>query len=152
MEYTGRIMKLLPTRSGISQRTGNKWKSLPFVFEYYEHENDRFSDKVYLETLDTAIMEKIGQFVEKDANGQAVVLNGEIKMTQNIEVRCGFGHSIRQYDGKFYNEVKLYRMEVLTQATNNADGGNYETAVPAGDAPELNSFEELQTNTDNLPF
>ena len=32
MEFQGRIAKLLPIRQGVSQRTGNEWKSLPFNF------------------------------------------------------------------------------------------------------------------------
>ena len=35
MEFIGRVKKILPLRSGISQRTGNEWKSLPFIFENY---------------------------------------------------------------------------------------------------------------------
>lgn len=45
MEFTGRISKVLPVRSGTSQR-GNEWQALPFVFEYFEHENDRYADSV----------------------------------------------------------------------------------------------------------
>ena len=44
MEFTGRIAKLLPIRQGVSQRTGNEWKSLPFIFEYFEHESDRYAE------------------------------------------------------------------------------------------------------------
>ena len=28
MEFQGRIAKILPARTGVSQRTGNEWKSL----------------------------------------------------------------------------------------------------------------------------
>ena len=44
MEFQGRIAKLLPIRQGVSQRTGNEWKSLPFIFEYFEHDSDRYAD------------------------------------------------------------------------------------------------------------
>ena len=44
MEFQGRIAKVLPIRQGVSQRTGNEWKSLPFIFEYFEHDSDRYAD------------------------------------------------------------------------------------------------------------
>ena len=56
MEFDGRILKILPKRSGKSQRTGNEWVAQPFVFEFFEHPTDRYSDKVVLETYDTDII------------------------------------------------------------------------------------------------
>ena len=86
MEFIGRIQKVLPVRSGVSQRTGNEWKSLPFVFEYYERPDDRWSDKVLLETFDVNIMAQIGAYLKKGADGKAIVENGECVMTGDI--RC----------------------------------------------------------------
>ena len=54
MEFEGRIQRVLPVRSGTSQR--GEWKALPFVFEYFESDEQRWSDKVLLETFDTNIM------------------------------------------------------------------------------------------------
>lgn len=90
MEFQGRIAKLLPVRSGVSQRTGNEWKALPFIFEYFENPTDRFADSVMLETFDTKVIENL---------------------KEGMEVRCGFGHKTREYEGKTYNELKLYKIE-----------------------------------------
>ena len=76
-----RISKLLPVRSGVSQRKGNEWKALRFVFEYFEHETDRYADSVMLETFDTKVIENL---------------------KEGMEVRCGFGHRTREYEGKTY--------------------------------------------------
>ena len=59
MEFTGRVKKILPLRSGVSQRTGNEWKSLPFIFEYFENSTDRFADTVMLETFDTNVIDNL---------------------------------------------------------------------------------------------
>ena len=59
MEFQGRIAKLLPIRQGVSQRTGNEWKSLPFIFEYFEHDSDRYADSVLLETFDTKVIDNL---------------------------------------------------------------------------------------------
>ena len=101
MEFTGRIAKLLPIRQGVSQRTGNEWKSLPFIFEYFENPSDRYADSVMLETFDTNVI-------------------GNLK--EGMEVRCGFGHRTREYtkDGKtmIINDIRLYKIECVRKAQN----------------------------------
>ena len=101
MEFQGRIAKLLPIRQGVSQRTGNVWKSLPFIFEYFEHESDRYADSVLLETFDTNVIDNL---------------------QEGMEVRCGFGHRTREYtkDGKtmIINDIRLYKIESVRKAQN----------------------------------
>ena len=101
MEFQGRIAKLLPIRQGVSQRTGNEWKSLPFIFEYFEHESDRYADSVMLETFDTNVIDNL---------------------QEGMEVRCGFGHRTREYtkDGKtmIINDIRLYKIESVRKVQN----------------------------------
>ena len=101
MEFTGRIAKLLPIRQGVSQRTGNEWKSLPFIFEYFEHDSDRYADSVLLETFDTKVIDNL---------------------QEGMEVICGFGHKTREYtkDGKtmVINDIRLYKIESVRKAQN----------------------------------
>lgn len=120
MEFTGRISKVLPVRSGTSQR-GNEWQSLPFVFEYFEHENDRYADSALLETFDTNIIRGILNCCEHDATGGLVVENGTLKLTREIQCLCGFGHKakpITKSDGSqiTINELRLYKLESVKQA------------------------------------
>lgn len=109
MEFTGRIMKVLPMRTGMSTKTGNEWRSVPFVFEYFENPSDRYSDKVLLETFDEKIIPQI---------------------VENLPVRIGFGHHVREYtskDGKTMtiNEIRMYKFESLSQGANQgAQGAN----------------------------
>lgn len=101
MEFQGRIVKLLPIRQGVSQRTGNEWKSLPFIFEYFENPSDRYADSVMLETFDTKVIENL---------------------KEGMEVRCGFGHKTREYtkDDKtmIINDIRLYKIESVRKAAN----------------------------------
>ena len=102
MEFQGRIAKLLPIRQGVSQRTGNEWKSLPFIFEYFEHESDRYADSVILETFDTNVIDNL---------------------KEGMEVICGFGHkakTITKQDGTqtTINEMRLYKIESVRKAQN----------------------------------
>ena len=102
MEFQGRIAKLLPIRQGVSQRTGNEWKSLPFIFEYFEHDSDRYADSVLLETFDTKVIDNL---------------------KEGMEVKCGFGHKTREFtkqDGTtaVINDLRLYKIESVRKAQN----------------------------------
>ena len=130
MEFTGRVKKLLPKRSGKSQRTGNDWEVLPFIFEYFEEDNKRFADSVVLETLDTNAMKLL---------------------QEGMEIKVSFSHKAREYNGNFYNELRIYNLEFLDKApqepaqkTNDAATGNQPT--PQSQAPQ-----EGEKN-DDLPF
>lgn len=118
MEFEGRISKVLPVRSGTSVR--GEWKTLPFVFEYFENDDQRWSDKVLLETMDPAIMGQIGAYVVRGADHKGIVENGCMKLKAEIKCRCGFAHSVREWtdkDGKtsHLNQVRLYKFDILSE-------------------------------------
>lgn len=136
MEFTGRVKAILPKRSGTSARTGNEWVALPFIFEYFEHETDRYADRVLLETFDTKVIDNL---------------------KEGMEVRCGFSHKVREYEGKTYNELRLYKIECVSAANKPAQGAN---AAPAGNQPttqtnapqgQQNAAQEGAAE-DELPF
>ena len=132
MEFQGRIAKLLPIRQGVSQRTGNEWKSLPFIFEYFENPSDRYADSVMLETFDEKVINNL---------------------KEGMEVRCGFGHKTHEYtkDGKtmIINDIRLYKIESVRkeQPAVNTDGvgAQQQGATPA---PQ----QQGGGDEDDLPF
>lgn len=129
MEFQGRIAKLLPMRSGTSQRTGNEWKSLPFVFEYFEHDTDRWADSVVLATFDTKVIENL---------------------KEGMEVICGFGHKakdVTKQDGTktTINELRLYKIESIRKQ--NATQAPAPAPQPAPE-PQNQAGDE----NDDLPF
>ena len=131
MEFTGRIKQVLPMRSGTSQRTGNEWKSLPFIFEYFENPSDRYADSVVLETFDTKVIENL---------------------KEGMEVRCGFGHRVRtfQKDGKemTINELRLYKIESIRKAQQPAPQQQVEDNSPQ---PQPQGGQNNEA-ADDLPF
>ena len=136
MEFTGRIAKVLPMRSGTSQRTGNEWKALPFVFEYFENPSDRYADSVLLETFDTKVIENL---------------------KEGMEVRCGFGHKakpITKQDGttSIFNEIRLYKIECI-RAANQPTGGANDGGAGNQPTPQQNAAQnEQKSDDDDLPF
>lgn len=134
MEFQGRIAKLLPIREGVSQRTGNPWKAQPFVFEYFEIPEQWWSDKVVLETYDAKIIEQL---------------------KEGMDVRCGFGHSVREYEGRTYNEVRLRRIEFLSkqQEATATQQQAQQTTTPQAEQPGTTAdVEGEEKKDDDLPF
>ena len=155
MEFEGRIIRVLPVRRGTSQN-GNEWKRLPFVFAYYENGEQRWEDRVLLETWDTTWMAQIGQFCVKGADGKVVVENGSVKLNViDIKCRCGFSHGVKDVNRKdgsgvvTMNELKCYKLEVIQQqmTAGNASGAAAQQTMPFG-APQPQGGGE----TDDLPF
>lgn len=151
MEFQGRIAKVLPIRHGVSQRTGNEWKSLPFVFEYFESGEQRWSDKVLLETIDTNIMAQIGKYLKKGPDGKAVIENGECVMLGELKCKCGFSNSVRTFDKQdgtkaTINEVRMYKFEVLAQGAAVAQQQAQQPAFQPQPQPQGGG------ETDDLPF
>ena len=133
MEFQGRIKKVLPLRSGTSQK--GEWKALPFVFEYFEHDTDRYADSVILETFDTKVIENL---------------------KEGMEVVCGWSHKakdIKKQNGEeaTINELRLYKIESVRKAAQNAlqqANVNYGVQSPT---PQPNGGQE-EEKADDLPF
>ena len=162
MEFEGRISRVLPVRTGTSQR--GEWKALPFVFEYFETEDQRWSDKVLLETFDTNIMAQIGAYLKKGADGKAVVENGECVLMYELKCRIGFSHSVRDFDKQdgtkgTSNNIRCYKFEIAgqqgqqTRPTGNAAGTTAAPVIPpTAPFPPFPPQSAEGGQTDDLPF
>ena len=123
-------------RQGTSARTGNEWYAQPFVFEYYEHETDRYADSVVLETFDTNIIPHL---------------------KEGMEVICGFGHkakTITKQDGTqtTINEMRLYKIERV-KGTNKAPQAANAPAGAQQTAAQPIAVQTAQNDAnDDLPF
>ena len=132
MKFQGRIKKLLPTRQGVSQRTGNEWKAQPFIFEYFENPNDRYADEVLLETFDTNIIPHL---------------------KENMEVVIGFGHKVREFTPttgeragqlQYINDLRIYSLQSVAKAQAQA----HQDTTATSPAPQSAGGQE----DDDLPF
>lgn len=150
MEFEGRIAKVLPVRSGTGQK--GEWKVLPFVFEFFESADQRWSDKVYLETMDHDVMRAIGQFVERGPDNKGIEENGQMKLKVEIKCRCGFSHSVREWEGKMYNRIQLYKFELVhgTAAIPQHTEQKQEQQQPL--TVQHPYFPPVQGEEDDLPF
>ena len=155
MEFEGRIQRVLPVRSGTSQR--GEWKALPFVFEYFENGEQRWSDKVLLETFDTNIMAQIGQYLKKGADGKAVIENGECVMLGELRCKCGFSHSVRTFEKQdgtkaTINDVRLYKFEMLVQGAAVTQQHTQQQAFQQQQQQQSPFPPQAPADDDDLPF
>lgn len=149
MKYEGRISRVFAVKSGVSARTGNAWKSMPFVFQYFESEESRYPDSVYLETMDTAVMSKIGKFLKKGDDGKAIVTDGEMKIERDIKATCSWYISAIEMnrDGKksIYNQMRAYSIDIAEEAEPKQE--EPKPTDPAKAAPVA-----VQEDLEDLPF
>lgn len=124
----------LPARQGVSLRTGNEWKALPFIFEYFENPNDRYADEVVLETFDTNIIPHL---------------------KENMEVIIGFGHRVREFtpttgdragQPQYINDLRIYSFQSVAKAQAHQDGANSTAATSLAPQPTEGG------QVDDLPF
>jgi len=134
MEFNGRISQVLPARTGISQQTGKEWTVQPFIFEYFEHEHDRYPDRVFLEALDV-----------KQA----------LKVVEGAEVCVGFGHSVREWTNKdgvvqYYNQLRVYKLELIRMPGDKPKEPTIQP--PLSPAPTPETPKETPADGSDLPF
>ena len=149
MVFEGKIIRVLPTRGGVSERTGNQWKALPFVFSYYEPGQERVDDRVLLETFDTNVMAQIAQYCVKGQDGKAVIENGSVKLAGQIPCKIGFGHKVREFQNRqgetvTVNELRIYSIEI----------GTASQQQPTAQHPQQSQapFPPQTEENDDLPF
>lgn len=148
MEFEGRIIRVFPTRTGTSQR--GEWKALPFVFAYFESGEQRFEDRVRLETFDTNAMKQIAKYCVTDQEGKAVIENGSLKLkTLDIKCRCGFSHNVKDVQKKdsneivTINEIRCYKLEITAASQQHPQQSQQQPQAP---------FPPKTEENDDLPF
>ena len=124
---------MLPEQSG-TNREGKEWRRLDFIFEYFERADDRYTDKVALSIMNERIK--------------------ECDLHEGEEVTIGFGHTVREYQGRYYNDLRCYmikkairgiaaRLEAMQKQVEEMQITGTNTAPKA---------EAKQEENDNLPF
>lgn len=123
MEVQGRISKILPMRKG-KRSDGSEWRSQEFIVEFFETADQRWSDKVVLNAMNERI--------------------DEYDLHEGEEVRVGFSHGVREYQGKWYPEFHIYKFETVAAQPQ----PTVKVEEPTAPAPE----PAQEKKDDDLPF
>ena len=131
MEITGKIIAVLPAQGGVSQRTGNQWKSQDYVIETHDQYPKKCCFRVFGE-------EKINQF--------------NIQLGEEMTV--SFDIDSHEYQGRWFNDVRAWAVNRTIQVPGAAPVAG---AAPAGAAPAESPFPPQQPaaeggSADDLPF
>lgn len=139
MEFTGRIIKALEPRGGVSNRTGNPWKMQDFVIE-----------------------ETMGQFPKRmvfNVFGEENLNRFNIQEGQ--EVTVSFDVNAREYNGRWYNDIRAWNVVPAAQAVPAQAAAQPAVPFPPAEqpmaaapaaAPAQPSFETAPDESSDLPF
>ncbi len=124
MEITGRIIQKLALQEGTSAKGG--WKKQDFIIET----SDKFPKKVC-----------VSAWTEKVDDLNRYNINDEVKLSVNLESR--------EYNGKWYTDVRFWKIEPASAASAPQRNDNVSQAPPVFE--ESNSFGNDNVS-DDLPF
>ena len=166
MEFEGRIIRVLPARTG-TRHDGTTWVDLSFVFAYYENGEQRFEDSVLVNTFDTNIIRSISQFLAKtkDAEGKEKVVyeNDCAKMlVPHIPCRCGFSlraKTVKKKDESGFvviQENRCYKLEILGSQQQQQQPAPQSQSQQMPFPPQVDNFgypiQPHNPEDDDLPF
>ena len=134
MDITGRIIAVLPERSGVSSRSGSEWRVGSYVLETQE----QYPKKM---CFDVFGVDRIQQF--------------NIQVGEMITV--SFDIDAHEYNGRWFNSIRAFRVDRNVQASSAPEAGAPvpPQAVPfnatPAPAPDVAPFDGEGGDSD-LPF
>lgn len=133
MELSGKIIAALEPRGGVSQRTGNTWKSQEFVIETHEQYPKHCVFRVF---------------------GEDRLRDFDLKV--NEEVTVSFDIDAHEYQGRWYNDITVWRVQrgIVDAGAPAAPvvSAPAPAAAPAPTAAPAASSFEAEGTADDLPF
>lgn len=138
MEITGKIIAALEPRGGVSQRTGNTWKSQEYVIETIEQYPKRCVFNI---------------FGEDNINRFAIEVGKEYTVSFDINAR--------EWQGRWFNDVRAWNVVPAVATAQPAPNdmppfaepapAAASAAAPAAQADPLGAAAQGES-TDDLPF
>lgn len=145
IKLTGRIAEVMPVVEGISERTGNPWKSQEYLFEYFAWSGARFANRMVARVF-----------------GEEDIAKFNLKQGEEVTLTIRFDANKSKDGTRWFNEIRINNVEraAATQATQLPAQPQIE-APQAANAPQANNyppgFERPATSPENgkdddLPF
>lgn len=127
MEIKGRIIAVMPVRTGASQKNGEGWASQEYVIETLEQYPKRCMFNVFGE-------DKIKQF----------------NIQQGGEYLVKFDINAREYNGRWYNDIRAWKVEPAQAEQAQAQEQPFPNA--GADAIPAPTIAPPNNGTDSSPF
>ena len=133
MEIIGKAIAALPVKSGVSQRTGEQWQSREYVIETQE----QYQKRICFEVFGT---DKLKEF----------------NIRNNDLIKVYFDITAREYNGKWYNSIRAWKVEHVNQDGSAAGATAAPAAATAPQAPQAPATQAAapaaQESEEDLPF
>ncbi|KAA6335403.1 hypothetical protein EZS27_016361 [termite gut metagenome] len=130
MEFSGRIIAVLPPKSGVGKATGNEWKAQEYVIESHEQYPKRMCFEVFGG-------DKIQQF--------NIQLNEEIIVSFDIDAR--------QWQDRWFNSIRAWKVERERGVTGEPSPATNVAYTPTSQpSPTITSEFTQGDANDDLPF
>ena len=133
-KLTGRIAEVMPVVSGISDRTGNPWKSQEYLFEYFAWSGAKYANRMVVRVF-----------------GEDDIAKFNLKQGEEVTLTIRFDANKSKDGSRWFNEIRISNVERPQAAQQPAQPQN--AAPQAANAPQVNNnppgFERPATSPEN---
>ena len=143
VKLTGRIAEVMPVVSGISDRTGNPWKSQEYLFEYFAWSGAKYANRMVARVF-----------------GEDDIAKYNLKQGEEVTLTIRFDANKSKDGSRWFNEIRINNVErpqgtqqpaqaaqQAPQTTNAPAAAQQSVAQPIAPQTAVN-----QDDNDDLPF
>lgn len=142
IKLTGRIAEVMPVVEGISERTGNPWKSQEYLFEYFAWSGAKYANRLVARVF-----------------GEDDIAKFNLKQGEEVTLTIRFDANKSKDGSRWFNEIRINNVE-RPQAAQHPAQPQIEAPQAAKSTEPLNNppgFERPATSPENgkdddLPF
>ena len=141
VKLTGRIAEVMPVVSGISDRTGNPWKSQEYLFEYFAWSGAKYANRMVARVF-----------------GEDDIAKFNLKQGEEVTLTIRFDANKSKDGSRWFNEIRISNVErpqgtqQPTQATNAPQPNNNPPGFERPATSPENGQNKEGGDDDDLPF
>ena len=134
VKLVGRIAEVMPVVSGVSERTGNPWKSQEYLFEYFAWSGAKYANRMVARVF-----------------GEEDIAKYNLKQGEEVTLTIRFDANKSKDGSRWFNEIRISNVERPQAAQQPAQAQN--AAPKPASAPQPNNnppgFERPVTGDGN---
>jgi len=134
VKLVGRIAEVMPVVSGISERTGNPWKSQEYLFEYFSWSGAKYANRMVARVF-----------------GEDDIAKFNLKQGEEVTLTIRFDANKSKDGSRWFNEIRINNVERPQAAQQPAQPQNAAPQAANAQQPNNNppSAERPATSTEN---
>ena len=94
IKLTGRIAEVMPVVEGISDRTGNPWKSQEYLFEYFAWSGAKYANRMVVRVF-----------------GEEDIAKFNLKQGEEVTLTIRFDANKSKDGSRWFNEIRISNVE-----------------------------------------